>query len=112
MTTLCVARIDYGASMSAAADLSPVVEAVRGLELRPRRWQWVSLSLCVVDAVYSIGAHYDRHVLPVVLNLITVKQDGSGTGFRRTRSGAWWGGMCCLRIDKQDCFQELINWSV
>lgn len=66
MTALCVPRIDYGASMSAAADLSPVVEAVRGLELRPRQRQWVSLSLCIVDAVYSIGAHYDRHVLPVV----------------------------------------------
>jgi len=66
MPALCVARIDYGALMSAAADLSPVIEAVLGLDLRPRRWQWVSLSLCVVDAVYSIGAHYDRHVLPVV----------------------------------------------
>lgn len=29
------------------------------------------LSLCIVDAVYSIGAHYDRHVLPVVRRVAT-----------------------------------------
>ncbi|MHC6214681.1 hypothetical protein [Rhodococcus ruber] len=52
--------------MSVPADLSPLIDAVRMLDLQPRRWQWVSLSLCVFDAVYSIGAHYDRHVLPVV----------------------------------------------
>lgn len=66
MHALYVAQIDYGALMSAAADLPPLIEAVCGLDLRPRRWQWLSLSLCIVDAVYSIGAHYDRHVLPVV----------------------------------------------
>jgi len=52
--------------MSVPAELSPLIDAVRTLDLQPRQWQWASLSLCVVDAVYSIGAHYDRHVLPVV----------------------------------------------
>ncbi len=42
------------------------MDAVRALDPRPRERQWVSLSFCVLDAVYSIGANYDKHVVPVV----------------------------------------------
>lgn len=43
-----------------------MVEAVRALNPQPRQQRWVSVSFCILDAVYSIGAHYDRHVVPVV----------------------------------------------
>lgn len=43
-----------------------LVTAVRELDPQPRQRRWVSASFCVLDAVFSIGAHYDRHVVPVV----------------------------------------------
>ena len=47
-------------------DLQRLVAAVRELDPQPRQRRWVSVSFCVLDAVFSIGAHYDRHVVPVV----------------------------------------------
>lgn len=46
--------------------ISRLVAAVRELDPKPRERRWVSVSFCVLDAVYSIGAHYDNHVVPVV----------------------------------------------
>jgi hypothetical protein len=41
-------------------------DAVTDLELVPRTRVWTSLTFCILDAVWSIGAHYDRIVVPVV----------------------------------------------
>lgn len=46
--------------------LDSLVAAARELDPQPRARRWVSVSFCVLDAVHSIGAHYDRHVVPVV----------------------------------------------
>ncbi|MFD4268184.1 hypothetical protein [Rhodococcus sp. NPDC058481] len=43
-----------------------LVAAVRDLDPQPRERRWVSATFCVLDAVHSIGAHYDNHVVPVV----------------------------------------------
>jgi hypothetical protein len=36
------------------------------LPLRSRRLRWRSLTYCIVDAVWSIGSHYDNVVVPLV----------------------------------------------
>jgi hypothetical protein len=46
--------------------IASLVDAVAALDPQPRERQWVSLSFCLLDAVYSIGANYDHHVVPVV----------------------------------------------
>lgn len=43
--------------------------AVVKLDPQPRQRRWVSLALSVVDAVWSIGVHYDNVVTPLVRNL-------------------------------------------
>lgn len=45
--------------------VSDVVE----LDPQPRERRWVSVSLCIADAVWSIGAHYDNVVVPLVRTL-------------------------------------------
>ena len=47
------------------AMLNKLAEAVVALQPKPRKLRWVSLSLCVVDAVWSIGANYDTVVVPM-----------------------------------------------
>jgi hypothetical protein len=54
---------------TAAAKFNELVDAVAALDPQPRKQRWVSLSLCIVDAVWSIGAHYDNVVVPLVRNL-------------------------------------------
>lgn len=49
-------------------DLSRVVAAARKLDIRAREAMWVSASLCVLDAVWSIGANYDSTVVPLIQN--------------------------------------------
>lgn len=39
-------------------EVDRVVEAARLLDLKPRGDRWCHLSLCVIDAVFSIGARY------------------------------------------------------
>ncbi|KQH76192.1 hypothetical protein AO501_23240 [Mycobacterium gordonae] len=51
------------------AKLGELVNAVVALGPQPRERRWGSLSLCIVDAVWSIGAHYDNVVVPLVRNL-------------------------------------------
>lgn len=48
------------------ADLDRVTAAVVALNPQPRARRWVSLTFCVLDAVWSIGANYDTTVVPVV----------------------------------------------
>ena len=43
-----------------------LVEAVRALDPAPRTVRWRSLTYCVLDAVWSIGARYDTVVVPLV----------------------------------------------
>lgn len=54
-----------------AAKVAQLVDAVVALDPQPRKQRWVSLSLCIVDAVWSIGAHYDNVVVPLVRKLAT-----------------------------------------
>lgn len=54
-----------------AAKFDVLVEAVVALDPQPRERRWVSLSLCIADAVWSIGAHYDNVVVPLVRRLAT-----------------------------------------
>lgn len=54
-----------------AAKFDVLVEAVVALNPQPRERRWVSLSLCIADAVWSIGAHYDNVVVPLVRKLAT-----------------------------------------
>lgn len=51
------------------AKFDVLVEAVVALDPQPRERRWVSLSLCIADAVWSIGAHYDNVVVPLVRKL-------------------------------------------
>lgn len=54
-----------------AAKFDVLVKAVVALDPLPRERRWVSLSLCIADAVWSIGAHYDNVVVPLVRRLAT-----------------------------------------
>lgn len=56
--------------------LSPsLVETVRALEMRPRERRWSSVTYCVLDAVWSIGISYDRHVVPAVRRVTAAAGD-------------------------------------
>lgn len=47
-----------------------VAERVAALSPRPREYRWASLSACVLDAVWSIGARYDGVVVPLVRRVL------------------------------------------
>ncbi|WP_430336242.1 hypothetical protein [Rhodococcus sp. ACT016] len=47
-------------------DLTRLVDAAEALNPQPRERRWVSVSFCILDAVYSISARYDSVVVPVV----------------------------------------------
>jgi hypothetical protein len=51
------------------ATLVGLADAVVALKSQPRERRWVSLSLCIIDAVWSIGASYDSVVVPLVRNV-------------------------------------------
>lgn len=53
--------------------------AVAALELEPRSRVWTSVTYCVLDAVWSIGAHYDRVVNPLVRKVAAVHGNTSPT---------------------------------
>ncbi|MDQ1306579.1 MAG: hypothetical protein QG671_2411 [Actinomycetota bacterium] len=55
-----------GRSSVDGATLDRLAEAVVALNPQPRKRRWVSLVFCLVDAVWSIGAHYDSVVVPLV----------------------------------------------
>src|SRR4051812_6984827 len=52
-----------------SATVERLAEAVAALDPQPRERRWASLSLCIVDAVWSIGATYDSVVVPLVRKL-------------------------------------------
>ncbi|WP_406504113.1 hypothetical protein [Streptomyces sp. NBC_01602] len=45
-------------------EIGRVVVAAEHLALKPRGPRWAHTSLCVLDAVFSINAHYERHTVP------------------------------------------------
>jgi len=49
-----------------AHPVAEIADAVERLSVQPRLRQWTSLSACVLDAVWSVGSHYDRVVVPLV----------------------------------------------
>lgn len=44
----------------------PILDAITALDPQPRGRRWTSLSYCIVDAVWSIGARYNAVVVPIV----------------------------------------------
>ncbi|MFV8301003.1 hypothetical protein ACNQP7_30360 [Mycolicibacterium fortuitum] len=55
----------FGGLVDSAA-FGRLVDAVAALDPQPRERRWVSLSLCIADAVWSISANYDKVVVPLV----------------------------------------------
>jgi hypothetical protein len=51
------------------APFEALADAVVALDPQPRERRWVSLSLCIMDAVWSVGANYDTVVVPLVRKL-------------------------------------------
>ena len=51
---------------SVDCDIDELEAAARTLAIEPRDLRWTHLSLCVLDAVFSINASYDSHTLPTV----------------------------------------------
>lgn len=49
--------------------------AARQLPIRPREYRWRSVSYCVADAVWSIGARYDAVVAPLVRRVAAAMSD-------------------------------------
>ena len=56
-----------------AAELAKLTDAVVALDPQPRERRWTSLSFCIVDAVWSIGANYDNVVVPLVRKKFAAK---------------------------------------
>ncbi|MBF6216417.1 hypothetical protein IU436_29505 [Nocardia farcinica] len=52
--------------MTAPVDLDALTDAVAALDPAPRQRRWISLSLCVIDAVWSIATRYHELVVPTV----------------------------------------------
>ena len=54
-----------------------LVDAVEFLNPQPRQRRWCSLSYCVLDAVWSIGAVYDAVVVPLVWRVASANGDST-----------------------------------
>lgn len=52
-----------------------VIDAVELLDPRPRQKRWASLSYCVLDAVWSIGALYYPVVVPLIYRVAAANSD-------------------------------------
>lgn len=53
--------------MPTTDDVAVLKQAAAELTIAPRQKRWTHLSLCVLDAVYSIGANYDRVTAPLCM---------------------------------------------
>ncbi len=53
--------------------LAKLADSVAALDPQPRERRWTSLPFCIVDAVWSIGAHYDNVVVPLVRKKFAAK---------------------------------------
>lgn len=51
--------------MPTTDDVDVLTRTAAELTIEPRQKRWTHLSLCVLDAVYSIGANYDRTTVPL-----------------------------------------------
>jgi hypothetical protein len=51
--------------VTVALDIERLSEAATELDIQPRPRRWTHLSLCVLDAVHSVNAHYDRVTVPL-----------------------------------------------
>lgn len=61
-------------------ELTPeLLSAVRELKIETRGDRWTSLTYCVLDAVWSIGIGYSKHVVPAVRRVADVFSDPSPT---------------------------------
>ena len=47
--------------------LDVIADRIADLNPQQRTRRWSSISLCILDAVWSIGAHYDNVVTPLVV---------------------------------------------
>ncbi len=56
-----------------SAVLAKLTDAVVALDPQPRDERWTSLSFCTVDAVWSIGARYNKVVVPLVRKKFAAK---------------------------------------
>ena len=54
---------------------SRIVDAVEALDPQPRVRCWTSLSYCVLDSVWSLGALYDSVVCPLVSKVAEANGD-------------------------------------
>ncbi|MFJ8026324.1 hypothetical protein [Streptomyces sp. NPDC096311] len=63
-------------------ELGQVVVAAGHLAIKPRGPRWAHASLCVLDAVFSINAHYERHTVP------TCHRYAAWAGISRQLSGS------------------------
>jgi len=52
-----------------------LASAVEKLDIQPRQRRWANVTYCVLDAVWSIGISYDRHVVPAVRSVATAAGD-------------------------------------
>ncbi|MCL8017694.1 hypothetical protein [Streptomyces sp. AS02] len=52
-------------------DASRIVDAAGHLAIKPRGPRWAHAALCVLDAVFSINAHYERHTVPTCYRYVT-----------------------------------------
>jgi len=48
-----------------------LLDSIAALDPRPRDARWASLTSCVIDAVWSIGAHYDNVVVPLTRSVFS-----------------------------------------
>ncbi|MFI5494875.1 hypothetical protein [Actinoplanes sp. NPDC051859] len=57
-------------------ELNPaLLDAIEALDPQPRSGRWASLSYCILDAVWSIGARYDAVVVPLVRRISELAGD-------------------------------------
>lgn len=60
---------DRSGGLVDSTTLDRLAEAIAALDPRRRERRWASLSLCIADAVWSIGANYDNVVVPLARKL-------------------------------------------
>ncbi|WP_406106639.1 hypothetical protein OG698_29705 [Streptomyces sp. NBC_01003] len=52
-------------------EISRVTDSAGHLAIEPRGPRWAHTALCVLDAVFSINAHYERHTVPTCYRYVT-----------------------------------------
>ncbi|MGW7083803.1 hypothetical protein ACWGH2_09930 [Streptomyces sp. NPDC054871] len=52
-------------------EISRIIESAGHLVIKRRGPRWAHTALCVLDAVFSINAHYERHTVPTCYRYVT-----------------------------------------